>query len=270
VSALHVLYYTDPFCPWSWGIEPALRRLRHVLSEELEIQYVMGGMRRELEDPAQLAVQSLNAAEQSGMPVDPRVWLVDPPQSSHPACIAVLAMAEQLDPGPYLRRLREGLFCRRRKLDNADALLAEARALPGVDLERFRIDLGSHALLERFGADLERAKAVDPEQHAGGADRVQLPSFEFRSADGSVRGVYGYSTYDELRDAALAAGAASQPAEPPGIEDALRRYGPMATAEVAAVCQLAGPRAPLELWRLASEWRVIAEPVGGGQLWSLA
>jgi predicted DsbA family dithiol-disulfide isomerase len=243
--------------------------LRYEFADDLQIRYVMSGMARELEDPAQLAVHSLDAAEESGMPVDPRVWLVDPPQSSHPVGIAVLAMAEQADPAPYLRRLREGLFCRRRKLDNADALLAEAKALPGIDLERFRIDLGSHALLERFGADLERARAVDPEHHAPGAGRVRLPSLEFSSEDGALRGVYGYSSYEELRDAATAVGAAPAQADSPQIEDALRRFGPMATAEVAAVCGLPGPRAPLELWRLASEWRVKAERVGGGELWSL-
>jgi hypothetical protein len=54
------------------------------------------------------------------------------------------------------------------------------------------------------------------------------------------------------------------------VEDALRRFGSMATAEVAAVCDLPGPRAPAELWRLALDWRVRAERVGTDYLWSLA
>jgi hypothetical protein len=53
-------------------------------------------------------------------------------------------------------------------------------------------------------------------------------------------------------------------------EDALRRFGTMATPEVALVCDLPGPRAPADLWRLATEWRVRAERVGTGHLWSLA
>jgi hypothetical protein len=162
------------------------------------------------------------------------------------------------------------MFCRRRKLDNADGLVAEARTLGGIDIERFRIDLGSHALLERFGADLERAKAVASEHHAQGADRVKLPSLEFRSADGAVHGVYGFSSYGELRDAALEAGATVSEALPPSIEEALRRFSTLTTAEVAAVCQLPGPRAPLELWKLAAEWRIKAERLVGGELWSLA
>jgi hypothetical protein len=54
------------------------------------------------------------------------------------------------------------------------------------------------------------------------------------------------------------------------VQDALRRFGSMATAEVALVCDLPGPRAPAELWRLALQWRVRAERRGTGELWSLA
>jgi predicted DsbA family dithiol-disulfide isomerase len=270
MAVVHTQYYTDPACPWSWALEPALRRLVQELGASLEITYVMSGMRRELEDPGRLAFEALEAGEQSGMPVDARIWLQDPPASSHPACIAVKAAAEQGRAGAYLRRLREGFFCRRRKLETADALTDEARAVAGLDLERFAIDLRSHATLEAFGADLERAESVPAEHHNAASGRVKLPSFEFRATDGAVHGVYGYSDYATLAAAALAAGAAATGDPPPSIEQALGRFGSMATAEVAAVCGLPGPPAPAELWRLASEWRVKAEPAGGGELWSLA
>jgi hypothetical protein len=39
---------------------------------------------------------------------------------------------------------------------------------------------------------------------------------------------------------------------------------------VAAVCDLPGPRAPAELWRLALEWRVRPRRVPGGELWEPA
>jgi hypothetical protein len=231
----------------------------------------MGGMAREVGDTAPLVSEMLDASDRSGMPVDARLWLAAPPRSSYPACLAVRAVAEQLDPAPYLRRLREGLLCRRRKLDTADALIEEARGVPGLDLERLRMALGSHAILEAFAAELDRAAAVAPEHRSPGSGRVKLPSLEFRGADGEVHGVYGFSDYGSLRTAALAAGAAPDRASGPlSVEDALRRFGPMATAEVAAVCELPGPRAPAELWRLALEWRVRAERVGTGYLWSPA
>jgi hypothetical protein len=56
----------------------------------------------------------------------------------------------------------------------------------------------------------------------------------------------------------------------PGVEEALRRFGRLATPEVAAACDLPGPRAPAELWRLALEWRVRPQRVPGGELWEPA
>jgi predicted DsbA family dithiol-disulfide isomerase len=270
ITVVHTYYYTDPACPWSWALEPALRKLSHELAGSLEVTYVMVGMARQFGDASPLVGEMLEAADRSGMPVDVRLWLAAPPRSSHPACIAVKAAAEQGDPGPYLRRLREGLMCRRRKLDGTDALIEEARSVPGLDIDKLRLALGSHALLEAFGADLDRAGAVPAEHHAPGTGRVKLPSLEFRGSDGVTHGVYGPTDYASLAAAAIAAGAQPAGGAPPSVEDALRRLHSMATAEVAAVCDLPGPRAPAELWRLATEWRARPDRVGTGELWMLA
>lgn len=266
-----VHYYTDPACPWSWALEPELRKLLCEFGENLAITYVMGGIAREFGDAAGIAEQVLDAAATSAMPVDARLWFSAAPRSSYPACLAVKAAAEQGDPGPYLRRLREGFMCRARKLDTTEALVDEARAISGLDLERFRIDLGSHAILEAFGADLDRARGVASEHRSPGVERVELPSLEFAGPDGATHGVYGYAAYENLRAAAIAAGAEPRPQQAPlGVLEALRVFGTLAGAEAAAVCELPGPRAPAELWRLASEWQIRAERLGSGELWTLA
>jgi predicted DsbA family dithiol-disulfide isomerase len=275
-------YYTDPMCPWSWALEPALRKLSVEFAGEFAVTFVMCGMAREVGEAGPLISEMLEASAQSGMPVDARLWLAAPPRSSHPACLAVKAAAEQGDAGrvgAYVRRLREGLLCRRRKLDTADALAEEARAVGGLDVDRLRLDLASHGVLEAFAADLDRCGSVSPEHHSPGGERVKLPSLEFRGADGAVHGVYGPADYPALRAAAVAAGAAPAPAAAAAaagssgslsVEDALRRFETMSTSEVAAVCDLPGPRAPAELWRLAMEWRVRPERLGTGYLWSLS
>lgn len=271
IAVVHTYYYTDPICPWSWAVEPKLRKLMYEFADNLRITYVMCGMAREVGDPAPFLSEMLEASDDSGMPVDVRLWLAGAPRSSHPACLAVKAAAEQGDPGPYLRRLREGLLCRRRKLDTADALLEEARSVPGLDVDKLHVALRSHAILEAFAGDLERCGAVPAEHHSPGSGRVKLPSLEFLGADGTVHGVYGPADYDSLRAAAVAAGASVAGRDgPPSVEAALRRFGSLATAEVAAICDLPGPRAPAELWRLALEWRVKAERVGTGELWTPA
>ena len=271
MGTVHASYYTDPACPWSWALEPALRRLEVEFGASVRITYVMGGLAREFGPAEPLLAEWLAAAERSGMPVDPRLWLEGPPASSFPACLAVKAAGEQGEEGRYLRRLREGLLCGRRKLDTTEALVEEARALGTLGIERFRIDLRSNAIVELFAADLERAGAVAGEHHAPGTGRVRLPSFELRGDDGrgEAHGVYGVASYAELRAAVVAAGAEPLGEPAPGIEEALRRFGPLAAAEVAAACDLPGPRAFAELWRLALEWRVRFERRLTGELWAL-
>jgi predicted DsbA family dithiol-disulfide isomerase len=273
VGRIHARYYTDPASPGSWGLEPALRRLTWELGDELRMEPVMAGLAREFGPPLGQVRAWLDVAETSGMPVDPRLWLASPPASSYPACMAVKAAAEQ---GPaveaaYLRRLREGFACGRRKLDTSDALIADAREVPGCDVERFGVDLSSHAVVEAFGADLERAGSVAESARDPDTSRARIPSLEFRGEDGAVHEVHGSDSYEELRTAAQAAGAAFDgKAGRPGVEDALRRFGTLATVEVAAVCDLPGPRAAAELWRLAGEWRVRSERQLTGELWSPA
>ncbi|MDQ4041056.1 MAG: DsbA family protein [Actinomycetota bacterium] len=246
-----------------------MRRLQVEFDGSVEFTYVMAGI-RELPAGPQEAADWLDASAASGMPVDVRGWLADGVRTSYPACMAVKAAAEQGDPGPYLRALREGFALRRARLDHAEAFESVARSRGGLDLSRFRVDLGSNAVMEAFGADLERARSVDVAHHSESRGRVVLPSIEFVGADGARHGVYGPSPLEAYRDAALAVGATPASAGPPSVLDALRRFGTMATAEVSLVCDLPGPRAPAELWRLVSEWQVAVERTLGGEVWTLA
>jgi putative protein-disulfide isomerase len=259
---VHASYYTDPACPISWGAEPAVRRIAVEFGDSVSWTHVMAGI-RELGPPLEVVSRWLDVADRTGMPIDPRLWL-DGPSTSYPACLAVKAAEEQGGPAGavYLRRLREGFALRRRRQDHLDAFVEIARGVDGLDADRFRIDAGSHAIVEAFGEDLERFRA---------AEDSELPTIELRGEDGKVHAVHGPASYEELRSAAVAAGA--QPAAgawPLSIDEALRRFGTLATVEVAALCDLPGPRAPAELWRLAQDWRVRREPALTGELWAPA
>jgi predicted DsbA family dithiol-disulfide isomerase len=256
------LYYTDPSCPRSWAAEPARRRLQREFGESVPITYVMGGLGREFDRPLDCLRGWLEAAAASSMPIDPRLWLDAPPKGSYPACLAVHAAAEQGLADAYLRRAREALAFERRRLDHGDALVELAREITTMNVERFASDLASHAILEAFGADLERTRAV-----GDGA----LPRLEFWKGGATVGELRGGSVIDgEAWSAtAAAAGAAVQSAPTLGVEQALRTHGRLATPEVAAACGLPGPRAQAELWRLAGEWRVRAERHLSGETWTL-
>jgi len=252
--------------------------------EHLEITYVMGGLAREFEDDLSgLVTKWLDHAAESGMPLDPRVWHGDHVRSTYPACIAFRAAAEQgVDAAArYLRRLREGFMCQGRKLDGAEALVAETRRA-GLDPQRFRIDLESNAILEAFGADLEETRTIPDAareaglategSHGSNVERLAFPSLRLAPADGpgEERWVGGDHSYEDWREAAVAAGATPLDGPRPDVAAALRRFGSMATVELEAVCDLPGPRAGAEIWRLASEWRARRVPVLNSELWEPA
>jgi predicted DsbA family dithiol-disulfide isomerase len=287
-------FYTDPACPWSWGGEPALRRLLWEFDGALAPVWVMGGLARsygrEYSDAqsgvgqgpdcfADLISHWLEVTTETGMPVDPRIWTESPLDSTYPACQAVKAASEQgWEAGyRYLRRLREGITVERRKLDHLDALLAQAGPA-GLDRDRFEIDLRSHAITEAFAADLDEVR--DPPQEARdagavgeteGRERVSFPSAVFVSGAGERHGVWGDAASDpyKLRAAALAAGA--EQANEGALEplDAIQRFGRCATAELVELSGRPRPPVEAEVWALARDWKLKPIPALTGTLWEL-
>jgi len=283
--AVRVRCITDPACVWSWAAEPVIRSLMVEFGDSLSWTFVMGGLAREFppqagDGPAGYVAKWLEACAVSQMPVDPRIWQEGPPSSSYPMCLAVKAGGEQGPAAAYrlLRALREGTFCTRRKLDTTEALVEEARGA-GLDAQRFRIDLGSHAIVEAFGADLEEARSAPVVAQAAGGlrcsesagdERVPFPSFRFEGEDGGVAWACGSQPYEDLRAAVMGAGAQPSGEPRPGVLDALRRFRRMAPVEVAAVCDLPAPKADAELAELALQWRVRPVPVLAARLWEPA
>ena len=279
----HAHYFTDPACSWSWASEPAVRRLMWEYGDSVSFTWVMGGLARDYTQSQGvypwLVSHWLEVAEETRAPIDPLLWNEAPIRSTYPACMAVKAAQEQAADGGYryLRTVREGLLCFRRKLDATEALVEAAREAK-LNVERFRVDLQSHAIVEAFGADLEATRTVPEEVRAAGkavdahgsGDRLPFPSAVFRGEDGVEHGVYGWASYDELRGAAEAAGAEPAGRERPAIPDALRHFGRMTTREVEEVCRLPEPRAQAELWRLAAEFEVRPVRVLTGWLWEPA
>jgi predicted DsbA family dithiol-disulfide isomerase len=259
---LEVRYYTDPACSASWAAEPALRKLMMEFGTDLSITYVMGGLARSYEgDLYPMILAWLDVSDRSRMPIDPRLWSEGPIQSTYPACMAVKAAAEQGPEaaGRYLRALREGLMCFRRKLDTKEALVEEARTA-GLDVQRFRIDLDSNAILEALGADLEEVR---------GSEGLVLPSVRFEGERG-LQWVGGEAPYVDWRAAATAAGGVPSDDPPPDPLAAVKRFGRAADIEVATICELPLPRASAELWRLAVEWQLKPVRVLTGTLWEPA
>jgi putative protein-disulfide isomerase len=290
---VEVRHYSDPACSWSWGAEPLLRKLMWEFGDGLRFRWVMGGLARrygsEYRDEEAgitgerdcfdgLMAHWLDVGGETQMPIDARLWRRNPITSTYPACQAVKAAAEQ---GPelgyaYLRRLREGLMCERKKLDHAASLIGEAGPA-GLDVDRFRIDLGSHAITEAFAADLDEVRDPPAAAREAGAvmrteghERLSFPSAVFVGEDGERHGVWGWRPYEAYREAALAAGAGVERGHPPEPLEAVEHFGRTTTKELEVLSERPAPLVRAELWKAAAEWRLRAVDVLGGTIWELA
>lgn len=173
-ASLHIVYYTDPLCCWSWAFEPQWRRLRYEFGRQIRWRYCMGGLlpnwdtfndpMNAINRPVQMGPLWLEAKYMSGMPIQDQIWITDPPSSSYPACIAVKcaglqsAEAEEI----YLRRLREAVMLHTKNIAQQQVLIDVATTLtqniPGIlDIDIFKNDLKNGNGYEAFRNDLQKA-----------------------------------------------------------------------------------------------------------------
>ena len=220
--------------------------------------FVIVGLRRQIEArEARPRWRSRRSTPRprAGCPPTRASSCANPPSSTHPAGLAIRRWPSRRDPARVHPAAARGDPARGAADGQRAGAAGRARETGGLDLGRLEVDFGSAAILERF--------ARRPRARPRGRRRRRSSSAAASGSKGSAR-------------TSGCARRRSRPREPsrrdgfPGVEAALRRFGPMTTAEVAAVCDLPGPRAPAELWKLALEWRVKPRRVPGGELWEAA
>lgn len=191
-------------------MEPVWRRLRYELGASLTWRYRMGGLLERVDRfsdpvngisrPAQVGPHWYQVSQISGMPIESRIWVDDPPSSSYPACLAVKAAERQgREHGErYLRRVREAVMLEARNVAHGDVLIALAEDLAegtkgsAFDLDRFSRDLADPETLLAFEEDLKETRFRDV---------GRFPTLVLRSPTGHGSIVVGYRPYDLLREA---------------------------------------------------------------------
>jgi putative protein-disulfide isomerase len=203
-------YYTDPLCSWSWAFESQWRRLRYECGERLAWRYHMGGLLpnwqsyddpfNDIRKPAQMGPQWFQVREISGMPLDDRIWQMDPPASSYPACIAVKGAEGQgqIVAESYLRRLREAVMLEHRNIARQEVLLeiavetasnASQQNAFAIDINQFCADLNAPETMEAFRQDLRDAAYYNI---------GRFPTLILKKHDGRGIVLVGYRPYDAL------------------------------------------------------------------------
>jgi predicted DsbA family dithiol-disulfide isomerase len=280
VADVRITEFTDPGCPWAYSAEPFRRRLDWLYGDHIEWRLRMVGLSASPEEalergftPEVQAGAFKRIAHDEGMPIDTR----ERPRmaATIPACRAVVATrrhAPELAP-ELLRCLRLRNFSGQ-LLDEPETLAGAAAdtGLDPIELERWieepetAIDLEADMAMAR--QPLDAARVLDHKlANWSGGRRYTCPSYEIqRLSDGVSIAVPGYQPFNvyDVVTANLVPGLDRRDA-PESVEEVLRWAGtPLATKEVAVICDIDRYDAREQLGRVAEE-----RPVGFDGFWSL-
>jgi len=281
-SALEVVEYTDPLCPWAWGAEPLFRWLRDALAGQARWRRVYGILFDADDDPApdpaaetawyEGFVREVGA--HTGAPYAARLSRVA--ATSWPASQVAKAAEAQ---GPLvaervLRRLRETMFVAGDPADTLALALAAAEGVPGLDPGRLAVAAASPEVLAAVRADHRETRAPLPEvlalqepgPHPGAAKettdgslRYALPTLLFTGPAGH-RVVPGRRPLEAYLAAAEAVAPGLHPSRPAGQHpspDALLAYHRSVT----------GPEWELLAPGCEPPGRAVRTVTGNGPLW---
>ena len=272
--------FTDAACPWAYSAEPFRRRLSWLYGDRLEWKTRMVGLAASPEEyeqrgftTAKQAASLARIAHEHGMPIDTR----ERPRmaATIPACRAVVAARLHAPEAerPLLRRLR--VRCFSGQLLDEPATIAAAATDAGLDPAELEGWCAGDDVAAALAEDMAIARQPMPAARVldsklanwSGGRRYTCPSYEIsRTADGvriAVPGFQPFAAYDVVT-ANLVPGLDRR--EPPStVEEVLDWTGtPLATKEVAVVCDIGFAEARERLGRVAVE-----QHFGADGLWSL-
>jgi predicted DsbA family dithiol-disulfide isomerase len=279
-AAVCITKFTDPACPWAWSAEPFRWRLAWLYGNALDWRLRMVVLSERAQDnvdrgftPDMLAESSGQIARDHRMPIDTRLKPRVP--ATLPACRAVVAArvhapdrAQRLFRALQIRNFAGELFDEQETIDGA----ARDAGIEPEELFEWERD---RAVLEELEEDMRLARQPLPAARVldhklanwSGGRRYTCPSYELcRRSDEvkiAVPGFQPFAAYDVVT-AHLVPGENRRPA-PSSVEDVLRWADePLATQEVAVVCEISFEEARADLGRVATE-----RHIGADGLWSL-
>jgi predicted DsbA family dithiol-disulfide isomerase len=278
---VRITEFTDPACPWAWSAEPFRRRLEWLYGDRVEWRPRMVGLSESAEEyeekgftPERQAGAFGKIAREHGMPIDtserPRM------AASVPACRAFVGARLHAPESALalLRALRVRHFAGG-LLDDPE-LLRDAGADAGIDpdeLERWSAGEDAEAALREDMAvarePLPAARVLDDRlANWSGGRRYTCPSYEIeRLSDGvriAIPGFQPFPAYDVVLANLVPDLDRREP--PAQVEEVLASASwPLATREVAEVCELDDDDAREALGRVAVE-----RHLGADGLWALA
>lgn len=162
-AAVEIIHFADPWCSWSWSLEPILNRLREVYGNQIKITYKMGGVSDDFNEwrkhydavsDEDLRKWFAEALKDGKMPFDVEYVLKTKVKSTFPACIAFKAaelQGEELA-HKFFRRMMENADIECKNISDEKIYLKIAKEA-GLDVDRLRKDAKSDKARKMFEKD---------------------------------------------------------------------------------------------------------------------
>src|SRR2546427_2945091 len=263
---IEIVHFADPWCWWSWGLEPILQRLREVYGDNVQVTYKMGGELESLKgwmveygvDERGTVDWILESVALTHMPVRPDYYFRCRVESSFPACKAFKAAQLQSEDKAtkYFRRMMEGfgLEC----LSATDDTLMKLGAEVGLDKDRLRKEMHSDAVEEAFESDRQEML-----RHHANFDALLV---EDREGHMEMKGAtFSARPFEEIVDK-LAPGLPKR--SPPDILEYLEHHKDLTPVqEIASVFRIPGEDAEMRLSKLERAGLLTRQRFDGIETW---
>lgn len=162
-----ILYYIhDPMCSWCWGYKPTWDKLKAALPENIQIEYLLGGLAPDNHEPMpqemRLMLQQTwrRIESQLGTQFNHDYWtLADPVRTTYPACRAVIAANKQGAGEEMNQAIQRAYYLRAMTphIDSTHLLLAQEI---GLNVEEFTRDCKGVNVEQEFSRQRDFCQAL--------------------------------------------------------------------------------------------------------------
>lgn len=161
------LYYIyDPMCSLCWGYKPVWLQIKDVVSNDVEIVYVLGGLAPDSGVPMSEEMQQQIASywkkieNYLGTQFNYDFWHQNMPRrSTYPACRAILAAREQRAEQGMLDAIQHAYYLDAKNPSDNDILIGLAKSI-GLDCEKFEADFLSPTTHDALLREIAFARSI--------------------------------------------------------------------------------------------------------------
>ncbi len=170
IDSLKTLYYVhDPMCSWCWAFRPTLTKVLAKLPPHIEVQYLVGGLAPDSDEPMDEATQAMIqkhwhtiTKKVLGTRFNFDFWTNNTPKrSTYPACRAVLAAKAQdtNKEDAMILAIQQAYYLHAHNPSDDNTLIHCSTSI-GLHTTQFQQDLHAEHTQQHLQQDIKQAQSM--------------------------------------------------------------------------------------------------------------